>query len=91
MDNQKNILAMDFANNPDLKALVQGWSVGKTYDISLSLQLNEMNDESAKFQIKEIGYEEPEGGGEPEPITPETGSPVMMVMGEGSKEPYVAP
>jgi hypothetical protein len=91
MDNQRNVLMVDFANNPDLKALVQGWEVGKEYELNLTVQLNEMNDDGAKFQIKEIASEEPGAGEEEEPITPEANTPVMMVMGEGNKEPYVAP
>lgn len=89
MENQKNILSMDFSSNADLKALVSGWEVGKTYNLSLRLQLNEMNEDGAKFGIKEVNYEEPE-----EAIKPDSSEPVLMVMSEGAdsgKEPYVAP
>lgn len=97
MDNQKNILTMDFANNPDLKALVSSWSVGEEYNISLKVQLNEMTGDGAKFTVQEVTSQEPEPDGEePEPIAPEAAHPVMMVMSGGSggaakPEPYVAP
>ncbi len=92
MDNQRNVLSVDFANNPDLKALISGWSVGEEYELNLKLQLNEMTPDGAKFSIMEVTSDE----GEPEkPITPAGDtSPVMMVMSSGpsgNKEPYVAP
>jgi len=94
MDNQKNILSVDFANNPDLKALISGWEIGEEYDLKLKLQLNEMTPDGAKFSIKEVTSEEQQE--EAEPITPEGSTePVMMVMSAGAgganKEPYIAP
>ncbi len=94
MDNQRNILNMDFSSNADLKALVSGWTIGETYDLKLKLQLNEMTPDGAKFSIQEVTSEEPDAEGEPKEIEADSASPVMMVMSagqSGEKEPYVAP
>jgi hypothetical protein len=96
MDNQKNILSLDFSNNADLKALVSGWQVGEEYDLSLKLQLNEMTPDGAKFSIKEVtSKEQPEEG---KPIEPDGDHPVMAIFSAGAgtgpaagPTPYVAP
>jgi len=93
MDNQRNVLNMDFSSNADLKSLVSGWTIGEEYSLNLKLQLNEMTPDGAKFSIKEVTSPEAESE-EEEPVTPEGSSPVMMVMSagpSGEKEPYVAP
>jgi len=94
MDNQKNILSVDFANNADLKALVSGWTIGEEYSLNLKLQLNEMTPDGAKFSIKEVTSEE-SSAPEPKEIEADGSSPVMMVMSAGAggskPEPYVAP
>ena len=93
MDNQRNILSMDFANSPDLKALVSAWTIGESYDLKLKIQLNEMTPDGAKFSVKEVTSEEREQE-DKDAIKPEADTPVMIVMAGGAggaKEPYVAP
>lgn len=93
MDNQKNILSVDFANSPDLRALISSWSVGEEYELTIKVQLNEIGPDGAKFSIKEVTSEEPEAE-EPTTVTPDNEKVVMAVMSagpSGEKEPYLAP
>ncbi len=93
MDNQRNLLTVDFANNQDLKALMQSWAVGEEYDLKMKLQLNELTPDGAVFSIKEVTSEEQKE--QDKDIEPDAKSPVMMVMTAGttssSPTPYVAP
>ena len=93
MDNKRNVLSMDFANNPELKTLVSGWTVGEEYELRFRLQLNEMTPDGAQFGIKEVVSEEPEAD-EKTDITPDSDHVVMAVMSagpSGQTEPVVAP
>ena len=94
MDNQRNVLSVDFQNNNDLKSLMSSWTVGKEYPLKLRLQLDELTPDGAKFSIKEVTSEEQKE--EDKDIEPDAQSPVMMVMTAGTTSggapaaPYVA-
>lgn len=93
MDSKRNVATFDYASNPELKALFDGWEVGKKYTVSMTFQLNEKTDQGASTTIEEIVAEEPDAA-EPKTITPDNDHPVMAVMSanaNGSKEAYAAP
>lgn len=92
MDTGKNKISFDFANSPELKALFQGWDVGKSYTLEVKFQLDELTNDGAVCTVQEITSPEP--GAEETEVKPDMEHPVMAVFSAGpagAKEPYVAP
>jgi hypothetical protein len=89
----KNTFEVDFANNEELRAAFNSWEVGKTYELKVSLQLDEKDENRATCTIKEVVLPESADDGEEKEVEPSGDEPVMMVMvagQKGGKVPYVA-
>lgn len=80
----KNVLAVDYTNSPDLKALLDGKSPGDTCELKLELMVISKTQQEIKFSINKViadhTYDAEDN--EAEPTNKE---PIMMRMRAKSK------
>jgi hypothetical protein len=79
----KNAIEFDFADNPDLKAVFQGWTIGESHELTIKFQLNEMTDVGAKGTLEDIEVPAGEGETEAEEVKATADEPVMVLIAAG--------
>jgi len=91
----KNGFELDYANNPSLRALFDAKAVGEECSITVTIQINEKDENRVKGSIREIvsedyGGEDMEEGEPTGKVEADADAPVLMIMDSGQgKQPYV--
>jgi len=93
MVNMKNMLKLDYAENPELKSIFDGWEVGKSYTLEVTFQLNDKTDQGATATVEKVvdGSAGETSKAEDTEVEPDMTHPVMMVMSASSPPKSNAP
>lgn len=87
MQGPQNTFTLDFRDNPELKNAFATKKVGEKCTFTVTAQIDDMDDEKVTGTIEEIepeGYEDPNAEkGQEGKVSPDSDSPVMLVMRMG--------
>ena len=71
-------ITFNFAKNPELKEVFARWTIGEEYEVTITFQLNEQDENEARGTIKKIEVNDQDP--EETVVQPDASEPVMIVL-----------